>query len=259
MKKSIFALAAIAAMAMSASTYATTYNPVVTGSGSNTVYSSTGVGVTSTAGSYSKGSATNTQSAASWAGGGGSYGGVTATKTLTLEDCAPTNYTGTLTTGKVDSFGGVAVSGKSTASVVGTGTAQGVGYSEANAAGKTVLTSPKFNLEAGGTAGALVQTDTGVVTSGAASSAGATGAGWTSSQVGTLFNYTGANGVIGDVKKIDSAANGYAGATLTYTAGNACQPGKCVMTPAFTSGPLTVVNAGSSAYTNGSVKNTFGN
>jgi hypothetical protein len=176
---------------------------------------------------------------------------------VTPDGCEPVKVGGTLTLGAVESYGGVAVSGRSTAAVTGNGTAQGVGYSLANVEGATSLVTPRMSLEAGGNAGALVQTDTGVVTSGSSLSSGATGAGWNASQTGSLFTYN-TNGVSGDVKDITSVANTYAGATYVYTPGNACQSGQCnLVTSAPAVGALTVVNSGSGAYTNGSVENTF--
>lgn len=270
MKKSIIfaamVAAATAALATGSYTSPTTFKPAVVGTGSNTVSSSAGSSVGLSGAGSATSNATNHQAASAWFGGSGSGTTKPFSGTVTLDNCTTSAVKGNTLAGNVASFGGIAVSGKSTANVTtsgagATGSARGAGFSGAYVEGSTKLSAGNLNLGAGGSAGGSVETFTPVVTStgsgsGASQSAGSLGATWNSTQSGSLTNYTGANGLVGDIKNIASNATSYVGGIPTYVP-NGCKPGTCVTGPSTATGGA-LVNGGASAFTNGSVTNTFG-
>ena len=259
MKKSLIMLAALVATSAMATGYKPPQQAAVTvsGSGSNTVMSSTAAGsyVNGIGTSVSK--ASNVQGATSYVGGSGNFSSTPTNAYVTLDDCKQVKVPGMQSVGSVLSFGGTTAWGESTASNISTGTgtggAQAVGFSLAEVEGKTVLTSPKMNLEAGGSAFSAVGTNTGVIgTNGSGFSAGSVASSFKATQTGSLFTYSTPN-LSGDVKEITS--NSYTNVGGIPTAVGSCGGTKCV------SGPSVVVNAdvegGANAYTNGQINYTF--
>lgn len=259
MKKSLIALAALSATSLA---FATGVNPpvasvTVSGSGSNTVMSSTAAGSYVNGAGTSVSKATNVQGATSYVGGSGKFSSTPTNAFVTLDDCKQVKVPGIQTLGSVTAFGGTSAWGTSTASNVstgaGTGGAQAVGFSLAEVEGKTVLTSPKMNLEAGGSAFSAVGTNTGVVgTNGVGFSAGSVASNYKATQSGSLFTYNTPN-LSGDVKQITS--NSYTNVGGIPTNVGSCGGDKCV------TGPSVVVNAdvegGANAYTNGQITYNF--
>lgn len=263
MKKTLFTLAAVSLVA---SAFATGSPPpvtavTVTGSGSNSVLSST------SSGSYVLGSgssisrAANTQTATAYVGGSGSYSSRPSNAFVSVEDCAPTvKVSGTQTNGSVLSFGGTSATGQSSASNVSTGTgtggAQAAGFSLAEVTGSTMLHAPGMTLNADGSAFSAVGTNTGVVgTNGSATSGGATSSAYRSTSSGSLFTYS-TNGLAGDIKSVTSNTYTRVGGIPTVTSNN-CGASTCVTGPSTTTGVNAVVEGGAVANAGGEVKATI--
>ena len=251
-------LIAMAVMAYAGAVLATGTPPVatvtVTGSGMNSVNSSSAAGSYVLGAGTSKSTATNTQTATSYVGGAGGATSGTAYKAVSLEECAPaTKVKGILTTGGVSVFGGTSATGSSTASNTSTGSgvgaAQAVGNSYAEVSGKSMLTSPSINLSAEGTSFSGVATDTGVVgTNGSGSSSGAVASSFKASAHGSLFTYN-ANGIAGDVKSVTTNTYTNVGG-IPVVSGS----GHCVTcTTGSTLVNNAIVEGGASANANGSV------
>lgn len=263
MKKTIFALAILALTGSVFATGSSTPTPTqatitVVGSGGNTVNSSSASGSYVLGAGSSKSMASNTQSASAYVGGSGSASSTPGNQYVTLQDCAPAvKVSGTQLTGSVLSFGGTQASGSSTASNVSTGTgtggAQALGYSLAEVAGKTTLTSPNMNLSAEGTAFSGVATNTGVVgTNGSGTSSGSTSSAFRSTAAGSLFTYN-ANGVAGDVKTVSTNTYTRVGGIPTVTSN--CGGTTCVTGPSVVNN--AIVEGGATSFANGNVTATI--
>lgn len=257
MKKTVLALASalVAAGAFATTPHVPPAATIkVTGSGSNTVQSSSATGSYVLGAGSSRSTASNVQTASSYVGGTGSYSSKPGNAFVTVADCAPlAHVSGTQTTGAVTSFGGTSATGKSLASNVSTGTgtggAQAAGSSFAEVAGKTTLTSPNVNLSAEGTAFSFVGTNTGVVgTNGSGASNGATSSAYKSTANGSLFTYK-SNGVTGDVKNVSTNTFTRTGGIPTVTTN--CGTTTCVTGPSVANN--AIVEGGATSNANGTV------
>ena len=261
MKKSLIALAALSAVSFAFATKPDVptpqiKNPVVTGTGSNTVFSSTAAGSYVNGAGTSMSTARNVQGASSYVGGSGSVTTKPGNAYVNINECDIVKVPGLQTTGNVLSYGGTAAWGTSTASNVstgaGTGGAQALGYSVAEVTGKTVLTSPTMNLNAGGSAFSAVGTNSGVVgVNGSGYSHGAIQSAYNSGATGSLFTYN-TPAVSGDVKEITS--NSYTNVGGIGAAGG-CGGKACI------TGPSVAVNAvvegGANAFAGGEITYSF--
>jgi hypothetical protein len=203
----------------------------VTGTGSNTVSSSTGASSYVAGAGSSLSKAFNTQSVTAFVSGAGSYSSKPGNAFVSVLDCAPAvKVNGVQTVGSVLSAGGVTATGLSVASNVSTGTGVGsaaaAGTSFSTVAGSTKLVSPNMTLTTGGDATVFVGTSTGVVgTNASGHSAGSIASSFKSTVTGSLFSYNLGN-TVGDVKNVTSNSTTYVGGIPVVT--SACGVVSCV-------------------------------
>lgn len=142
------ALLAAVCVAYATTPSAPTMPAVVSGSISSTVNSGTSASSYVSGVGTSSSTAFNRQSASGFITGSGQLGTTNTTQRVTLENCAPTSVSGKLTSGAVNSVGGVTAAGFSSASNVSTGTGVGAaaaaGSSFATAAGLTSVSTPQI-------------------------------------------------------------------------------------------------------------------
>lgn len=208
MKKTILALSAILAVGSASATDSTPTSAgtvTVTGSGSNTVSSSTAAGsyVFGTGSSVSK--AINTQSSSAYVGGTGFLTSGKGNQYVTTADCDPAvKVSGTTLNGSVHAVGGTSASGFSNASNVSTGGGAGgaaaAGGSYAEVAGKVTATGSNASLSAEGTSfsGVLTSTSVGTNQIGPVSK-GSTSSSFNDSASLSLFKYS-TGSIVGDTK-----------------------------------------------------------
>lgn len=257
MKRKIIAVAAILATGSVLATAG--HNPVtVSGTGTNTINSSTAAGSFVNGAGTSLSRASNTQTASAYVGGSGSLSSKQGNAIVSVADCeAPRSIHGIQTNGNVLSFGGTLATGRSVSSNVstgaGTGGAQAVGSSIVEVKGKTLLTSPNMNLSAEGTAFSGVVTNTGVVgTNGSGSSNGSTSSVFRAGAKGVLFTYD-YKGVSGDTKAITSNSFTRVGGIPVVT--TSCGNTNCVTGPSISNN--AIVEGGATANAGGSVVATI--